>query len=116
MLDQVALPGAGVPRVGDDLPDAVELVVPREDETFRFPCDPAFGLLLDLHLDEVPQNVHEAVLLPDLLPEVGRPVAAGIVRVPGAAVASLVEGREPGVLPSSGWRTVKPRRRTSARH
>lgn len=91
-------------HIRDQLAHHVQLVIAGED-------DPLSGegllrsvgqqqlLLRHLQMDKLLQNVHHAVLLEHLLPQVRRGVALGIRRVPLAAVvAALVEGHKEGVL------------------
>ena len=70
MLDQVALPGAVRPRIGDELAHAVELLVAREDQEALAGLAALLVLLLDL-LDELADQVEHAVARPGLLPQVG---------------------------------------------
>ena len=59
-------------------------------------------LLLDLQVDEPGQDVQQAVPLPDLFPEVGGLVAAGVLRVARAAVPlPRLKGRKRVLLPAS---------------
>lgn len=109
MLNQIVPPGTVGRDVGQQLPHHVQLMVPGKDQ--RLLSDGLHGavwellfLLFHLQMEELLQDVHHAVLLKDLFPEVGRGVA---VRVRGIALAAvlpgpvgaLVEGQEPGILP-----------------
>ena len=87
-----------VARVADEPADAVELLVAREDQEALAGSAPAVVLLLDL-VDELADQVQDAVPHPDPLPEVVRRVSRLGRRdrwIPGAAVAPLVERQEPG--------------------
>ncbi len=75
----------------------LQLMVPGEDHRLRLdPPALVVALLLALEVDEPSEQVEEAVSLEDFLPQVRRSVGAAdrIRRVPGAAVAALVEGQE----------------------
>ena len=83
-------PAPSAARRGLQLPHGVELVVAREDD--RSPCVtvlPVDLLLFDLQVNEAPEDVEQAVALPDLLPEVARAVAARVLGVARAAVRCL---------------------------
>ena len=99
VLDQVSLTGAVVARVAHEPTDAVELLVAREDQEALAGAAPAVVLLLDL-VDELPDQVEDAVPSPDPLPEVVRRVAwlgGRDRRIPGAAEAPAVERQEPSL-------------------
>ena len=99
MLDQITLAGAVVARVAYEPADAVELLVAREDEEVLAGSAPALVLPLDL-VDELADQVKNAVSRPDPIPEVVRRIAGPggrNRRVPRAAEAPLVERQEPGL-------------------
>ena len=99
MLDQITLAGAVVACVAYEPADAVELLVAREDEEVLPGSAPAVVLPLNL-VDELADQVEDAVSRPDPIPEVvGRIAGAGgrNRRVPRAAEAALVERQEPGL-------------------
>ena len=77
MLDQITLAGAVVACVAYEPADAVELLVAREDEEVLAGSAPAVVLPLNL-VDELADQVEDAVSRPDSLPEVvGRIAGAG---------------------------------------
>ena len=99
MLDEVALAGPVVPRMADEPADAVELLVTREDEEVLAGSATAIVLILDL-VDELADQVEDAVSRPDPFPEVVRRIAGSggrDRRVPRAAEAALVERQEAGL-------------------
>ena len=101
VLDEVAFAGAVVARVPHEPAHAVELLVAREDEEARAGLAPAVVLGLDL-VDELADEVEDAVAGPDLLPQVvgGKAGPGGRDRrVPRAAEASPVERQEAGLRP-----------------
>ena len=101
VLDQVALAGAVVARVAHEPAHAVELLVAREDQEVLAGLAPA--LVLRLHLvDELADQVEDAVPGPDLFPQVvGREARPGGRDgwIPRAAEAPPVEGQEAGPGP-----------------
>ena len=99
MLDQITLAGAVVACVAYEPADAVELLVAREDEEVLAGSAPAVVFVLDL-VDELADQVKNAVSRPDPIPEVVRRIAGPggrNRRVPRAAEAPLVERQEPGL-------------------
>ena len=101
MLDQVSLAGAVVTRVADEPAHAVELLVAREDQEALASPAPGNVFLRDL-LDELANEVEDAVAGPDALPQVVGRVALTGGRdrwIPRAAEAPLVEGQEAGLGP-----------------
>ena len=101
VLHEVALAGAVVARVAHEPAHAVELLVAREYQVTRAGLAPAVVLGLDL-VDELADEVEDAVAGPDLLPQVvGRETGPGgrDRRVARAAVAPSVEGQESGLRP-----------------
>jgi hypothetical protein len=84
--DQIVLTRADVARVGDELANGIDLVVARKDEGFFF------ALLLDV--EKSAEKVEPTVPFPDLLPEVVRPVAAGVCRVTRALVVAPIKWQE----------------------
>ena len=91
-------------HVGHQPAHHVQLVKAREDQPLfaRHRVAPPF--LSHLHMDELLQYVHHAVLLEHVFPQVGGGIAVRVGRVALAAVparagAALVEGQEEGVLP-----------------
>lgn len=103
VLDQPVRPGAVAQRRGEDRPDCVPLVVPREERD---------ALATDVgHVDERPQQVEPSIPLPHLLPQVRRRVPGRGRRVACAALvacstAALVEGKEPCRVPGEPGRHV----------
>ena len=92
VLNQIVVAGAVSAHVGQELAHHVQLMVAREDQLFIF-----------RGMNELLQNVHHAVLLEDLLPQVGGGIAVRIsgvalAAVVARAVGALVEGQEEGVL------------------
>ena len=88
-----------VSGVAHEAPDAVELLVAREDQEAPAGLASALVLILDL-VDELADEVEDAVPRPDPLPEVvGRVAGAGRRdgRVSRAAEAPPVERQEPGL-------------------
>ena len=101
VLDQGAPAGARRRGVADQPAHAVELLVAREDQEAPAGLPAAVVLLLDL-VDELADEVEHAVPRPDAFPQVaGRVAEPGgrDRRVPGAAVAALVERQEAGLRP-----------------
>ena len=109
MLDQIVPPGTVRRHIGQQFPHHVQLMVAGEDQ--RLLSDGLHGavweplfLLLHLQMDELLKDIHHAIPLKDLLPEIGRGVAVRIWRIALAAVLSgpvgaLVEGQEVCILP-----------------
>ena len=101
VLDEVALAGAVVARVAHQPAHAVELLVAREDQEPL--AGPAAALVcLDHFVDELANEVEDAVAGPDPLPQVvGRIAVAGgrQRRIPGAAAVAAVERQEPRLRP-----------------
>jgi hypothetical protein len=96
MLDEVALTGSILPGVSDELADRVELLIAGEDEEALARFAAAVVLLLDL-VDELADEVEDAVTRPRLFPEVPSrvaPLRRWNGRVAGAAEPPLVEGEE----------------------
>ena len=97
MLDEIVVADALAPGRVHQRAHRLQLVVAREDHRFLLHLAAlVVALLLDLEVDEPRQQVEEAVPLQDLLPQIGRTIRAPrrVRRVPGAAVAPLVEGQE----------------------
>ena len=94
MLDQVLRAGAIGEHRRLELSRGVELVVARKEIGLQLPILPLLG-------HEIPaEDLEPAHPLPNFLPQVGRPVAAGwIHRVAAGAVVSFVEGEEMGFRP-----------------
>ncbi len=74
VLDQVELAGATLSGVGHELPHRVELLVARKDQEAPAGLLPVLVLVLHL-LDELADEVEDAVPGPQALPEVGGGVA-----------------------------------------
>ncbi len=108
MLDEVALAGPLLARVGHEPSHGVELVVAGEDQAPAAGLPPRLVLLLDL-VDEVLDQVQDAVPSPDPVPQVGRRIP-GLRRrhrgVPGTAELPLVEGEKAGLRPLEAGRHV----------
>ena len=104
VLYEVVLAGAVRPDVGDDPPHGIELVVAGEDNALllalHLPAELVlFRLLLDLQVEELVDDVEQAVLLKGNLPQMRDWVTIGVGRVARAAVVSrsggtLVERQE----------------------
>ena len=101
MLDQVAPARALIPGVGYKAANRIKLVIAREDK------EPLSGLLslfvfnLDL-LDELLDQVKNAIPCPDLLPKVISGIASiggRLGRVPGAPELALVERKKACLWP-----------------
>ena len=100
VLDQVAPARAVAAGVGDHAPDGVELLVAREDQAGRSPA--VVVLVLDF-VNELADQIEDAVARPDLVPEVVRGVSAPGGRdggIAGAAELAAVEGQEAGLRAS----------------
>ena len=98
VLDQVALARAVVACVAHQAAHAVELLVARKDQEAPAGLAPAIVLRLDL-VDELADEVEQAVPGPDLLPQViGWKARTGgrDRRIPRAPEAPPVEGQESG--------------------
>ena len=91
MLHKVIGAGPLFLCLGHKLAYAVELVIPGEDHRHLLDLFVAQLLLLHLQVDKPREDVQKAAALEHLVPEIGRLVAAGIVRVAAPAVTSLVE-------------------------
>ena len=101
VLDQVALAGAVVSRVAHQAAHAVELLVAGEDQEPLTGLAPSIVLRLDF-VDELANQVEDAVPCPDPLPQViGRKTWTGRRDrgIPRTAVAPLVEGQKPSSWP-----------------
>lgn len=108
VLYEVILAGAVRPDVGDDPPHGIELVVAGEDDALllalHLSAEPVLlGLLFDLQVEELVDDVEQAVLLKGYFPEVGDGIAVWVGRVARPAVVSrpggtLVERQEAGRL------------------
>ena len=98
VLDQVALAGAVVTCVAHKAAHAVELLVARKDQVALAGLAPAVVLRLDL-VDELADEVEQAVPGPDLLPQVigWKARTGGWDRwIPRAPEAPPVEGQKSG--------------------
>ena len=98
MLNQVALAGAVVASVADELAHAVELLVAGKNQKALAVLAPAIVLLLDL-VDELADQVEDTVPGPDLLPQIiGREARTGGRHwwIPRAAEAPPVERQKTG--------------------
>ena len=99
MLDQVALAGAVVASVADELAHAVELLVAGKNQKALAGLAPAIVLLLLDLVDELADQVEDTVPGPDLLPQIiGREARTGGRHwwIPRAAEAPLVERQKTG--------------------
>ena len=98
MLDQVAFTGAVIACVAHQPAHAIELLVARKYQ--EPPARPAPAIVLHLDLvDELPDEIEDAIAGPDPLPQVvgGEAHTGGRDRrISSAAEAPLVEGQEPG--------------------
>ena len=103
VLDQVVVPRAAGPHVGQQLCHYVQLMVPREDHPLAL-HRAGLGVPVHLQVHIFVQDLQQAVFTEHRLPQVGRVVAVGVdgvalaAHLPGA-VAALVEGQKIGVLP-----------------
>ena len=95
MLDQVMLAAAIDQRMADQPPNRIELVIAGKDQSH-------FSRLLSLivlhveFVDEVLQQIQDAILRPDPLPKILRRIAAlygGLGGIACASIFPLVEGR-----------------------
>jgi hypothetical protein len=100
VLDQVAVAGALGAGGLDELVDHVPLVVAGEQQGLAdFPlAGDGVGLVADLQVQELADDVQPGVALQDLFPEVAGGRSLGVDRVAGVAVVAEVEGQEVGVL------------------
>ena len=108
MLNQVVVARAVFGNMGHHLPHRVKLVIARKYQAFLFDdLFRAVGLellfLRDLQMDELLQDIHHAVLLENILPEIGRRIpfrigGISLAAVPSRAAAALVERQKNGVL------------------
>src|SRR5947207_2861600 len=93
VLDQVILPGSIGSSVGDEPPDAVELMVAREDQRLLARLAAFFVFLIDF-VNELLDQVEYTIARPDAVPQVARGVT-GLGgrngRVPRAPEATQVE-------------------------
>ena len=108
MLDQVALARPVLTGVGDHAPDGIELLVAGEDQTGRAP---AVAVLILHFLNELADQVEDAVPRPDLVPEVVRGVSAlsgRDGRIAGAAELAAVEGQGAGLRASEVRGDIDP--------
>lgn len=92
MLDEIAVPRAVLPHIGHQFAHHVQLVIPWKNQSF---------VIFQAH--ELLQDVHHAVFLEHLFPEVGGGVAVRVWWVACAAVPTcpsraLVEGQKAGVF------------------
>src|SRR5690606_3053654 len=96
MLDKVIFAHAHLQHGVTYLPDRIQLVVSWKDHDL-LPEYPAFHLdLLGLQVNELLQDIHPTVLLQNVLPEIGGPVAIGIWRIALPIVVAFVEGKPIG--------------------
>ena len=98
VLHEIIIPYAFFPGIMHQRTNTVQLVIPGKDHVLDL--DLLFSELFILHLevDEPRQDVKKAVPFQDFLPEVGGFIVARVIRIASAAIAALVEGKEPGVL------------------
>ena len=109
VLDKIVSSRSVGRHIFQQLPHHVQLVIAGKNQRFLFDqflsaVRHPFLFFLDLQMDKLLQNIHHAVLLKDLLPEVGRGVAVRVWRIALAAVlpspvGTLVEGQEVCILP-----------------
>ena len=108
VLDEVALTRSPPPRIEDEPAHAVELLVAGEDEEAPSGLATVFVLFLDL-VDELADEVEQAVARPRLFPEIGGGVAGpgrGHGGIAGAAEPAPVEGEEAGLAAGEVGRDV----------
>ena len=108
MLNQVPLARAVAAGVGDHAPYGVELLVAGEDQVGR---PPTLAVLAFHLVDELPDQIEDAVPGPYVVPEVVRGVSLpgrGDGRVAGTAELAAVEGQEAGLGPSQAGGDVHP--------
>ena len=94
VLNQVVVARALRPRIGFEFAHHVKLMIARKDQRFALHLLAVLNALDDLQMQEARQDVHEAVARPDLLPQVGRFVAAWIIGIARARAVTQVEGQE----------------------
>nr|QNO43546.1 hypothetical protein HMEJMANM_00015 [Methanosarcinales archaeon ANME-2c ERB4]QNO43629.1 hypothetical protein LAPIAFBC_00036 [Methanosarcinales archaeon ANME-2c ERB4] len=70
MLHKIVIPCARRPRIQNNLPHGIELMITGEDHRLTFDLLAADLPLLDLKVDEPRQYIHETVPLKHLLPEI----------------------------------------------
>ena len=105
MLHQIIFAGAIGSDILDQLPHHVHLMVPGKDHRLFGDLPIAIPLLFHLEVDELLENVQQAVLLQYVFPEVGGhivPIRGRRISrpsVPAGAVAALVEGEKVGLGP-----------------
>ena len=108
VLDQVPPTRAVAPGVGDHAPHGVELLVAGEDQVGR---PPTLGVLAFHLVDELPDQIEDAVPGPNVVPEVFRGVSLpgrGDGWIACAAELAAVEGQEAGLGPSQMGGDVHP--------
>src|SRR5690606_425177 len=88
VLDEIAATGTIGCGIGQQFPDGVQLVIPREDQITGFAALVIF--LLD-ELDEILDDPGEAVAGEYLFPEIVRLDAGWIRGISGTVVVPLVE-------------------------
>ena len=88
VLDQVILCGAVLTDIGQQSPDDIKLVVPREDNVFRLLC--LAGQLVFAFLcfdkDELADEVKNGILFENILPHVGNAVLVIVGRISGTGI------------------------------
>ena len=105
VLDQVVVPRPLAARGSDQRAHRIPLVVAREDQRLALLLRAVRAVaLLRLQVDEVAEDVEQAVAPPDALPEVGGRVAVRVRRVALPAVVPQVEGQEDGLRPGQAGR------------
>jgi hypothetical protein len=105
VLNQVVLAHALGHRGGDELPHHVQLVVAREHhglglDGLDLPVLGDLPLVLHGQVHEAPEDVEEAVPLPDALPQVRHAIALRVGRVALAVAVALVERQEERLRPA----------------
>ena len=109
VLNQIIMAGAMFAYMADELPNHIQLMETREDKRLflgnldRLIVHNLF-LVLDLQMDKPLENIHHAVLLEYLLPEIGGRIVILVRRIALAPVlacpvGALVEGQEIRILP-----------------
>ena len=110
VLNQVVMTGSVHQDIHNQFSHHVQLMIAWEDQTlFRHGLLRPVGVFLlflpDFQADELLDDIQEAVLIQNFLPDIGRHIVIALgLRIPRSAVISgavgaLVEGQKPGLLP-----------------
>lgn len=91
VLDQIVLPGTVTLRMSNKSPDRIELVVSREYQGSLAGLFP-FVVFQFYNLQVLSDDLKKTVLLPDLVPQIGRLEAIRVIRIACSAITPSVEG------------------------